>query len=145
MSQELHTERRPGYLVKRVQQAMRHASDEELRRNGVSIAQYAVLRALADNPGASSAELARRCFVTRQSLQDVMSGLRANGMVVVAERATAGRAKAARLTPLGEQRLEQAEDVMTAVESRMLAGLSADDRNRLTTLLIRCAENLGPA
>ena len=142
MSQERRTEQRPGYLVKRVQQMLRHASDEELRHTGVSIAQYAVLRALADQPGASSAELARRCFVTRQSLQDVLSGLRAQQLVSVAERAVTGRSRPVRLTPSGEQKLELAEKVMDAVEGRMLAGLSPDDRGRLTVLLTRCAENL---
>ncbi|GAA3436712.1 MarR family winged helix-turn-helix transcriptional regulator [Kutzneria kofuensis] len=142
MSQARHTELRPGYLVKRVQQLLRHASDEELRHTGLSVAQYAVLNALSEHPGASSAELARLCFVTRQSLQDVLSGLRGNGLVVVADKAVTGRARPARLTDLGRQRLEQAEKVMTAVEGRMLAGLGPDDRGRLTMLLIRCAENL---
>jgi DNA-binding MarR family transcriptional regulator len=142
MSQARHTELRPGYLVKRVQQLLRHASDAELRHAGLSTSQYAVLNALAEHPGASSAELARRCFVTRQSLQDVLSGLRNNGLVEVAEKAVTGRARPARLTEAGRQRLEHAEKVMTTVEGRMLAGLSPDDRGRLTMLLIRCAENL---
>lgn len=142
MSQARHTELRPGYLVKRVQQLLRHASDVELRNTGLSMSQYAVLTALAEHPGASSAELARRCFVTRQSLQDVLSGLRIGGLVVVADKPRTGRARPARLTELGQQRLEQAEKVMSAVEGRMLAGLSPDDRGRLTMLLIRCAENL---
>lgn len=38
------------------------------------MSQYAVLRAVADVPGAPVAELARRTFVTRQSLGDVLNG-----------------------------------------------------------------------
>lgn len=71
----------PGYLVKRVQQALRRRCDTELRTIGLSMAQYAVLRALADHPTASASELARLCFVTRQSLQDVLRGLRNGGLV----------------------------------------------------------------
>ncbi|QUQ64861.1 MarR family winged helix-turn-helix transcriptional regulator [Kutzneria sp. CA-103260] len=142
MSQARNTELRPGYLVKRVQQLIRHAADVELRNAGLSMSQYAVLNALFEHPGASSAELARRCFVTRQSLQDVLSGLRSAGLVVVAEKAVTGRARPASLTKLGRQRLEHAEKVVATVENRMLAGLSPDDRGRLTMLLIRCAENL---
>jgi DNA-binding MarR family transcriptional regulator len=142
VSQARNTELRPGYLVKRVQQLFRHATDVELRNSGLSMSQYAVLSALFEHPGASSAELARRCFVTRQSLQDVLSGLRSGGLVEVAEKALIGRARPARLTELGRQRLEQAEKVVSTVEGRMLAGLSPDDRGRLTMLLIRCAENL---
>ncbi|MFI9379699.1 MarR family winged helix-turn-helix transcriptional regulator [Kutzneria sp. NPDC052558] len=142
MSQARNTELRPGYLVKRVQQLIRQASDVELRNIGLSMSQHAVLSALFERPGASSAELARRCFVTRQSLQDVLSGLRANGLVVVADKPPVGRARPARLTDQGRQRLEQAEKVVSTVEDRMLAGLSPDDRGRLTMLLFRCAENL---
>lgn len=143
MSQEhRRTEQRPGYLVKRVQQMLRHASDEELRQSGLSISQYAVLRAIADHPGVSSAELARLCFVTRQSLQDVLSGLRSHELVAVADQPSVGRARPVRLTPTGEYRLEVADKVMDTVERRMLAGLSPDDRGRLTMLLTRCAENL---
>ena len=39
------------------------------------MAQYAAMRALADHPEASASELARLCFVTRQSLQDLPAGL----------------------------------------------------------------------
>ena len=70
-----------GYLVKRVQISFRRRSDAALQAVGVSMAQYAVLRALADHPDASAAELARLCFVTRQSLGDVLTVLRAAGLV----------------------------------------------------------------
>ncbi|WP_033291942.1 MarR family winged helix-turn-helix transcriptional regulator [Amycolatopsis jejuensis] len=143
MSQEA-TVRRPGYLVKRVQQAFRQACDEQLRPIGLSMAQYAVLAALAENPGASSAELARQCFVTRQSLRDVLNGLRAAGLVAVAEEASAGRARPVRLTGPGEAHLEGAQRVVGEVEERMLTGMSDAERRRLAGLLRTCAENLGP-
>src|ERR1700729_3083324 len=74
-------ERSIGYLVKRVQQGLRRQCDLALKPTGLSMAQYSTLRALHEHPEASAAELARLCFVTRQSLQDVLSGLRAAGLV----------------------------------------------------------------
>ncbi|MCG3756991.1 MarR family winged helix-turn-helix transcriptional regulator [Amycolatopsis sp. Poz14] len=142
MSQE--TTRRPGYLVKRVQQAFRQASDELLRPIGLSMAQYAVLAALAENPGASSAELARHCFVTRQSLRDVLAGLKTAGLVAVAEEASTGRAQPVRLTASGEDRLKEAHRLVDQVEERMLAGMPEDERHRLAELLSICSENLTP-
>ncbi|MFE3171086.1 MarR family winged helix-turn-helix transcriptional regulator [Amycolatopsis sp. NPDC059090] len=141
MSQDATT-RRPGYLVKRVQQAFRQASDERLRPIGLSMSQYAVLAALAAKPGASSAELARRCFVTRQSLRDVLAGLKTAGLVAVAEEASTGRARPVRLTTTGEARLKEAERVVAEVEERMLAGMPESERRRLAELLSVCAENL---
>ncbi|MGQ0841958.1 MarR family winged helix-turn-helix transcriptional regulator [Actinokineospora sp.] len=136
------TETRPGYLVKRVQQLLRQACDEELRPTGLSLSQYAVLRALADRPGASSAELARLCFVTRQSLQDVLSGLRAGGLVAVADRPSAGRARPVTLTPAGRSGLRAAARAVDRVERRMVADLTPRDQRRLTDLLGACAANL---
>ncbi|MGV9803769.1 MarR family winged helix-turn-helix transcriptional regulator, partial [Mycobacterium sp. NPDC003449] len=92
-----------GYLLKRVQQALRRRCDAALRPTGLSMAQYAVLRALADHPQASAAELARLCFVTRQSLQDTLGGLRSGGLVEEGEQR--GRARELHLTGPGRKRL----------------------------------------
>ncbi|MFI5609598.1 MarR family winged helix-turn-helix transcriptional regulator [Amycolatopsis sp. NPDC051903] len=142
---QAETTARPGYLVKRAQQALRQACDEDLRPIGLSMSQYAVLRALADHPGASSAELARRCFVTRQSLRDVLGGLRTAGLVTVAEKASTGRARPVTLTRPGTAQLKAAEQVVFDAEERMLTGLSPTERRRLAELLRRCAENLDSA
>jgi len=139
---QVPTEERAGYLVKRVQQLLRQASDEALKPTGLSMSQYAVLCALADRPGASSAELARRCFVTRQSLQDVLRGLRAAELVAVAPQPDGGRALPVRLTRTGRARLKAADRIVAVIEERMVDGLVADDQRRLAALLRTCAENL---
>lgn len=138
------TEDRIGYLVKRAAQSFRQTCDGPLRELGLSMAQYAVLTALAELPGAPSAELARRTFVTRQSLRDVLAGLRAAGHVEVAQRAATGRALPVTLTDSGRQALDRAESVVRAVERQMLTGLAADDTQRLAHLLRHCVANLDP-
>ena len=50
---EPEIERGPGYLVKRVQQGLRRRCDAALKPTGLSMAQYALLRALHDHPDAS--------------------------------------------------------------------------------------------
>jgi DNA-binding MarR family transcriptional regulator len=131
-----------GYLVKRVQQSMRRRCDAALRPTGLSMAQYAALRALADHPEASASELARLCFVTRQSLQDLLAGLRSAGLVRSASSSGRGRANALGLTTEGRSRLAAGHDAVLDVERSMVHGLSTSDRNELADLLTRCAENL---
>jgi DNA-binding MarR family transcriptional regulator len=133
-----------GYLVKRVQQSMRRRCDAALRPTGLSMAQYAALRALADHPDASASELARLCFVTRQSLQDLLAGLRSSGLVrsAAASSSGQGRANALALTPVGRKRLAASHDAVLDVERSMVRGLSASARHELADLLTRCAENL---
>ncbi|BBZ27800.1 MarR family transcriptional regulator [Mycolicibacterium madagascariense] len=132
-----------GYLVKRVQQSLRRRCDAALKPTGLSMAQYTALRALADHPDASASELARLCFVTRQSLQDLLGGLRAAGLVRASESASSrGRANALALTSAGRTRLAASHDAVIGVENAMLQGLSRGSRDDLAHLLTRCAENL---
>ncbi|MEV6641243.1 MarR family transcriptional regulator [Amycolatopsis sp. NPDC051371] len=133
---------RPGYLLKRAQQALNQACTDRLRPLELSMSQYAVLRALDDHPGASSAELARITFVTRQSLRDVLGGLRSAELVTVAEQASTGRARPVALTTSGRAKLRAAESLVTQVEEEMLGDLSADQRRYLADLLHTCVGNL---
>ena len=143
--QTSEAERSIGYLVKRVQQGLRRRCDLALKPTGLSMAQYSTLRALHEHPEASAAELARMCFVTRQSLQDVLSGLRAAGLVETADAPPRGRARSLELTRLGSQRLGAAHDAVFAVEAVMLQGISTRDRRTVAEALLRCAENVEDA
>ncbi|MEV3900743.1 MarR family transcriptional regulator [Mycobacterium sp. NPDC050551] len=136
------SERMAGYLVKRVQQALRRRCDSALRPTGLSMAQYSALRALADHPEASASELARRCFVTRQSAQDLLAGLRAAGLVDDAGTQAPGRARALELTAQGRRRLGSAHAAVEGVEAQMLSGLSGTARRQLAQALTLCAANL---
>ncbi|MGW5717181.1 MarR family winged helix-turn-helix transcriptional regulator [Amycolatopsis sp. NPDC003865] len=133
---------RPGYLIKRAQQALHQACTDRLRPIELSMSQYAVLRALEEHPGASSAELARITFVTRQSLRDVLGGLRSAGLVTVAEQASSGRARPVALTAAGRAKLHAADELITRVEEDMLGDLSGDQRRYLADLLNTCVANL---
>ena len=135
-------ERSVGYLVKRVQQGLRRRCDMSLKPTGLSMAQYATLRALDEHPDASAAELARLCFVTRQSLQDVLTGLRAAGLVETADAPPRGRSRSLALTRLGSRRLSAAHDAVFAAEAAMLRGVSARDQRRVADILMRCAANV---
>lgn len=133
---------RVGYLVKQVDQVFRRSCEERLRPLGLSMSQYAVLYVLSQAPGVPAAELARRTFVTRQSLRDVLTGLRRAGLVDVATQPTARRALPVTLTESGRSLLDQADTIVDEVERRMTADLPADDLHRLRSLLAACARNL---
>jgi DNA-binding MarR family transcriptional regulator len=136
------TERAVGYLIKRVQLALRRACDAALKPTGLSMAQHVVLRSLADHPDASAAELARLCFVTRQSLRDVLNSLRSADLVEFADAPSRGRAQSLRLTTTGYGHLQYSTAAVATVESTMTQGISATTRKELGKLLTSCAENL---
>jgi DNA-binding MarR family transcriptional regulator len=136
------TERAIGYLVKRVQQSLRRQCDAALRPTRLSMAQYAALRALADHPAASASELARLCFVTRQSLGDLLAGLRSAGLVEDTNAPPRGRAQSLKLTRPGRTRLAAAHTAVADVETAMTEGIPTRLRGEVVEALTRCAENL---
>lgn len=141
MSQE-DVRQRVGYLIKQAQQTFHRSCEELLRPLGLSMSQYAVLRAVADNPAAPAAELARQTFVTRQSLRDVLGGLEAAGLVSVAERPVTGRARPVTLTEAGRSLLAKAERIVLDIDDRMTSGLAPEQVRQLATLLTTCITNL---
>jgi DNA-binding MarR family transcriptional regulator len=143
--QPSEAERSIGYLVKRVQQGLRRQCDAALKATGISMAQYSTLRALDEHPEASAAELARLCFVTRQSLQDVLTGLRTAGLIENADAEPRGRAQSLALTRQGSRRLRVAHEAVFTVEAVMLQGISVRERRSLAEALLRCAENMESA
>ncbi len=135
-------ESRASYQMKRAQHALRVEMDKALREVGMTTAQYAALSALEAVPGLSGAELARRSFVTPQTMNAILVNLEAAGLVVRRPHPEHGRVLQAYLTEVGEESLAGSHGLVGAVERRMLDGLSKDDRRRLLEALRSCANAL---
>jgi DNA-binding MarR family transcriptional regulator len=139
-----HVEDRVGYVLKRVQQALRAAMDEVLGRSGLTTAQYAALSVLEEAPGLSGAELARRCFVTPQTMNDIVAHLEAADLV---ERRRGDDARVLRtaLTAAGQDLVAVCHQAVEVVEERMVSALSASEQQQLLGSLRRCADALESA
>lgn len=133
---------RLGYAVKRLQQAVRVSAEGQLRPLGLTMPQYAVLAALADRPGLSNSELARRCFVTRQTMNEVLGGLQRAGLVNRAAHPRDGRVQRTELTARAYGLAGRADDVLARVEKQMTRGLTSSQRRQLLELLRTCISNL---
>jgi DNA-binding MarR family transcriptional regulator len=135
-------DRRPGYLLKRAHQAFCAATDAALRSHGLTNVQYGVLIVLEDAGRLSGAELARRCYVTAQAMNDIVVGLERRGLVVRRPHPTHGRVLEASLTEDGRRTLEASHRAVLAVEAKMTGGLDEEERERLAAALRRCVEEL---
>jgi DNA-binding MarR family transcriptional regulator len=131
-----------GYLLKVAQQSLRLAMDTAMRDLGVTAPQYAVLRYLDESPGMSGADLARRAFVTPQTMNRIIVNLDEAGLIDRAPHANSGRVLDTRLSPSGRRLLRRCRERVDAVENTMLSGLTASERQQLRDLLQRCAESL---
>ncbi len=104
---------------------------------------YTALSILRDRPGLSNAQLARRCYVTPQSMNEVLIALEADGLIVRAPAANHGRVVEVTLSPRGQEVLAACDRAVTHMENAMLADLDDAARKQLLDALVGCVYRLG--
>lgn len=121
-----------GYALKRAQHAMRLHMDRQLKDLGLNAPQYSVLASLEAEPGASNARLARRAFVTPQTMQALLVKLEQSGLIERRPDPEHGRILRTELTEKGRSSLARAH--LAAQNSERLAqeAASADAVDMLT-------------
>src|ERR1700679_2411444 len=120
---------RVGYLLKRAQAVLHDAMADALGSHDLTVTQFAVLTGLDDEPGLSNADLARRAFVTPQSMHTVLQELERRQLVVRHTHPLHQRVLQAALTEGGRRALRSAARAINAVEERMLTNLSDPARS----------------
>lgn len=130
---------RIGYHLKRMHQVYCATIDAALRELSLTTAQYAALGALETAPGISSAALARACFVTPQTMIEIVQSLCASGLMERTAHPAHGRILQLNLTPLGRTRLRQAHQLVDTVEERMVSGLAQGERQHFVRWLQQCS------
>lgn len=136
---------RPGFLIKQAQAVLHAEMTRALAAHGATISQYAVLAALDQESGLSNAELARRAFITPQSMNENLRELEQRAWVTRHQHPDHGRILQTELTKAGRSVLRHCEAAVTAIEERMLAGLDAGQRRDLAVALRSCLTALGPS
>lgn len=131
-----------GYELKRVQHALRLAMDVEVRALGVTTPQYAALSVLEREEELSGAGLARRCFVTPQTMNGILVGLESAGLIERRAHPTHGRVMQAYLTDEGSGLLARTHERVSEVEERMVSGLAESERQEMLSALKRCTAAL---
>ena len=127
-----------GYQLKHVQAALRARMDEALRPLGLSAPQYLCLELLSRAPGASTSDLAREAFVTRQTMSTLVRTLVDRGLAQRAAQASSGRALPVQLTPEGRSLLKEASKVTEEIERVMVAPLSETQLRTVREAMSAC-------
>jgi len=119
--------------IKRVQHRHHRALSAALADLGISLVQWDTLRHLHRQPEASLHDLAQLTFQTDQSFGTLAARMVDRGLI---ERVPVpGRAIRHRITGKGEAVRRDGERRVTAVLERSLAGLTADQLEKLGALL----------
>lgn len=133
---------RIAYLIKGVQQAIRRNMDDALRPLNLSTSQYSTLSALSQSDQLSNAELARACFMTPQSMIQLIKMLERQGWIERQPDPDHGRIIQTQLTDSGRALLNQAHDRVNNIEGKMLSGLNEAEKTQLAQALRQCEGNL---
>ncbi len=133
-----------GYLVKRAQSVIHLALEEIVSKQGLGIPHYVVLTLLAELPGLPNAELARKAFVTPQSMNEVLKQLEASGLVERQKSQSNARILNAHLTPAGKKQWRSVDDAVQELEERLLRGLTQDEVRVLNQSLQTIIRNMTP-
>ena len=114
--------------------------NEAVSSHGVSTAQIGVLRQLANEPGLSGAELARRLLISPQGVQLALTALERRGLVERKQDPQHGRILRAYLTGEGRTVRPRSVDDAIAAHEKVFGVLAAEEQQLLHELLGRVVE-----
>jgi DNA-binding MarR family transcriptional regulator len=130
------------YLLKSLHHTLRQAVDEALRaeRIELSFADMATLYVLETEPGLTGAELARRLFVTPQTMNTLLRSLESDQDIERQPHPSNQRAERWYLTKSGASLLGKAKRAGEGVWARLLSALSSREVEQFKGFLQRCIE-----
>ena len=116
--------------------------EESLRPVGVSLHQYTTLSLLERRDGLSSAQLARRHFVTPQAMNQLVATLEAEKLIRRHPDPANRRILRVTLTARGRDVLRQCHTVVDVLEQHMLAAVSPSEATTFRNLVERIIDAL---
>jgi DNA-binding MarR family transcriptional regulator len=137
-------EPRISYAIARLHQLVFSSVSEVATRHGLTALQFTTLGVL-NRHGAplSSSQLARRSFMTAQSMHEVIHRLETDGLIQRNPHPDHGRKLPASLTAKGRRVLAACEAAVADFETAMLKGFSRSDRVTFLNVVKSAVHNLG--
>jgi len=114
--------------------------NDAISEHGVTMGQLGMMRQLADEPGLSGAQLARRLLITPQGAQLALTSLERSGLVERKPDPTHGRILRAYLTDQGRDVTAAVYADAVAAHNEVFGVLDDDEQKTLHNLLGRIVE-----
>ena len=135
---------RLSYAIARLHQRVFAGITESVAPHGVTTLQYTTLSVLHRHGAPlSTSQLARRAFMTPQSMSEVIHALERKGLIKRNPHPNHRRTLPATLTAKGRRVLAACEEDVSELESAMLDGFSDVDRTEFLEMIKAAARNLG--
>jgi DNA-binding MarR family transcriptional regulator len=114
--------------------------NDSISSHGVTTAQIGLMRQLANEPGLSGAELARRLLITPQGVQLALTALERRGLVERRQDPQHGRILQAYLTDQGRKVTSEVLADAIAAHEKVFGVLTDEEQQMLHDLLARVVE-----
>jgi len=131
-----------GYVLKQAQHALRIRLDGLLQAQDLTMAQYIALSLIEASPRITNAEIARRAFVTPQTMHRIVTDIESAGLVSASADPKNKRLVLRSLTDRGRVLIAYAHGVAATVEQQMLRHFAQEDRQQFVYYLRSAIENL---
>jgi DNA-binding MarR family transcriptional regulator len=131
------------YLLKQAVHVMQRVTDAALKDVDLNTAKYVVLRLLRERPDLSSAQLARRSFLSPQTMQAMIVNLERLGLVTRRQHPENARVSLTRLTEEGERAELAGREIIDRCSAAMVRDIPAEEQEQFVGLLRRAIEGMG--
>jgi MarR family transcriptional regulator, lower aerobic nicotinate degradation pathway regulator len=129
-----------GQLLFRLWRASHGRAADVLGSLGLTPAAFALLNVVSVREGAIQQELGAAMGIDRSTMVGLVDQLESAGLAERRPSKTDRRAREVAITPKGRRVLQRARRMLLAAEDEVLAGLNAEERRNLLTLLRRALE-----
>ena len=129
-------------LMRRMINGLRTRMDEELKPQQCTLSQLRMLYEIQQNPGVSSASIARACDVTPQSAQTMLVRAVERGWARRTKSPTNDRLVTAELTRAGERLLDIAKTIKSRIEAEIWADVPLAELRAMNAAVAKALANL---
>jgi DNA-binding MarR family transcriptional regulator len=138
------TEPGVSYAIARLHQLLFAGITERVAASGLTTLQFTTLSVLSRHGAPlSTSQLARRAFMTPQSMSEVIHALERKGLIKRNPHPNHRRTLPATLTAKGRRVLAECDEAIAAFEEEMLEGFSERDRAAFLDMVKAAVRNLG--
>jgi DNA-binding MarR family transcriptional regulator len=130
-----------GQLFFRLWRATHTRAADALATIGLTPALFALLNVIGAREGAIQQELGSAMGIDRSTMVSLIDQLESAGLAKRRPSATDRRAREIAITTNGRRLLQRARRMSSQVEDEVLAGLTAEERRELETLLRRALDS----
>jgi DNA-binding MarR family transcriptional regulator len=144
VQEALRTEPGVAYAVARLHQRLFAGITERVAPYGLTTLQFTTISVLSRHGAPlSTSQLARRAFMTPQSMSEVIHALERKGLIKRNPHPNHRRTLPATLTAKGRRVLAECDAAVSEFEDSMLAGFSEKDRAAFLDMVKAAVRNLG--